>query len=140
MLAIPRDLIEAARIDGAGNFRVFMKIVLPLSKPLIAVMFFLALLGSWNDFVSPLIAVKQNELFALPVGLLYLQGQFGSDYGGTMAFALKSASPVFLVDGLAGDPEGRSDHLPAETEVTSPPNQRRLVEVDLRAKRAHSAK
>lgn len=97
MLAIPRDLIEAARIDGAGHFRVFMKIVLPLSKPLIAVMFFMALLGSWNDFAWPLIALKQNELFTLPIGLLYLQGQFGSDYGGTMAFALINVAPMVIL-------------------------------------------
>ena len=56
-------------------------IVLPLSKPLIAVLFFMSLLQSWNDFAWPLIALKENELFTLPIGLLYLQGQFGSDYG-----------------------------------------------------------
>lgn len=88
MLAIPRDLIEAARIDGAGNFAIFLRIVLPLSKPLIAVLFFMSLLQTWNDFAWPLIALEQNELFTLPIGLLYLQGQFGADYGGTMAFAL----------------------------------------------------
>ena len=83
ILAIPRDLIDAARIDGAGQLQVFTKIVLPLSKPLIAVLFFMSLLQTWNDFAWPLIALKQNELFTLPIGLLYLQGQFGSDYGGT---------------------------------------------------------
>ena len=80
MLAIPRDLIEAARIDGAGHVKVFTRIVLPLSKPLIAVLFFMSLLQSWNDFAWPLIALKENSLFTLPIGLLYLQGQFGSDY------------------------------------------------------------
>lgn len=100
MLAIPRELIEAARIDGAGHFRVFTLVVLPLSKPLIAVLFFMSLLSSWNDFAWPLIALKENELFTLPIGLLYLQGQFGSDYGATMAFALINVVPMvalFLV-------------------------------------------
>ncbi|SMH30071.1 carbohydrate ABC transporter membrane protein 2, CUT1 family [Rathayibacter oskolensis] len=97
ILAIPRDLIEAARIDGAGHFRVFTRIVLPLSKPLIAVLFFMTLLGSWNDFAWPLIALKENVLFTLPIGLLFLQGQFGSDYGATMAFALVNVVPMVVL-------------------------------------------
>jgi multiple sugar transport system permease protein/alpha-1,4-digalacturonate transport system permease protein len=97
ILAIPRDLIEAARIDGAGNVRVFASIVLPLSKPLLAVLFFMSLLQTWNDFAWPLIALKENALFTLPIGLLYLQGQFGSDYGATMAFALLDVAPMVVL-------------------------------------------
>jgi len=97
ILSIPRDLIEAARIDGASHLRVFTSIVLPLSKPLIAVLFFMTLLQSWNDFAWPLIALKQNELFTLPIGLLYLQGQFGSDFGATMAFALINVIPMVVL-------------------------------------------
>ena len=97
MLGIPRELIEAARMDGAGYVKVFTRVVLPLSKPLIAVLFFMSLLSSWNDFAWPLIALKQNELFTLPIGLLYLQGQFGSDYGATMAFALINVAPMVLL-------------------------------------------
>ena len=97
MLGIPRELIEAARIDGAGHVKVFTRVVLPLSKPLIAVLFFMSLLSSWNDFAWPLIALKQNELFTLPIGLLYLQGQNGSDHGATMAFALINVAPMVLL-------------------------------------------
>ncbi|MET3807979.1 ABC-type glycerol-3-phosphate transport system permease component [Nakamurella sp. UYEF19] len=97
ILAIPRDLIEAARIDGAGHLRVFVRIVLPLSRPLLAVLFFMSVLQTWNDFAWPLIALKQNQLFTLPIGLLYLQGQFGSDYGGTMAFALINVTPMVVL-------------------------------------------
>ena len=97
MLAIPRDLVDAARIDGAGHLRVFRSIVLPLSKPLVAVLFFMSLLQSWNDFAWPLIALKENRLFTLPIGLLYLQGQFGADYGATMAFALLVVSPMIVL-------------------------------------------
>ncbi|MDQ2848462.1 MAG: carbohydrate ABC transporter permease [Actinomycetota bacterium] len=97
ILTIPRDLIEAARIDGAGHLRIFTRIVLPLSKPLLAVLFFMSVLQTWNDFAWPLIALKQNQLFTLPIGLLYLQGQFGSDYGGTMAFALLNVAPMVLL-------------------------------------------
>lgn len=94
MAGIPRELIDAARIDGAGTVRTFTRIVLPLSKPLIAVLFFMTLLQSWNDFAWPLIALKQNQLFTLPIGLLYLQSQFGPDYGATMAFALIDVTPM----------------------------------------------
>ena len=97
ILGIPRDLIEAARMDGAGHLRVLTRIVLPLSKPLIAVLFFMSLLSTWNDFAWPLIALKDNALFTLPIGLLYLQGQLGSDYGGTMAFALINVVPMVVL-------------------------------------------
>ncbi|MBC8092922.1 MAG: carbohydrate ABC transporter permease [Pseudonocardia sp.] len=94
ILGIPREIIEAARVDGAGPFRIFVQIVLPLCKPLIAVLTLLTVLSTWNDFAWPLIALKENDLFTLPIGLLYLQGQFGSDFGATMAFALLSVLPM----------------------------------------------
>ncbi|WP_375399170.1 carbohydrate ABC transporter permease [uncultured Amnibacterium sp.] len=97
MLSIPRDLIEAARLDGASHLRVFRSVVLPLSKPLLAVLFFMTLLTSWNDFAWPLIALKQNQLFTLPIGLLYLQSENGPDYNSTMAFALIDVVPMVVL-------------------------------------------
>lgn len=97
ILGIPREVIEAARVDGAGAWRIFLRIVLPLCKPLIAVLTLLTVMSTWNDFSWPLIALKQNNLFTLPIGLLYLQGQFGSDYGATMAFALLSVLPIVVL-------------------------------------------
>ena len=97
VLAIPREIIEAARLDGAGSLRIFLRIVLPMSRPLIAVLTLLTLLQTWNDFAWPLIALKENRLFTLPIGLLYLQGQFGSDYGATMAGALLSVTPMVVL-------------------------------------------
>jgi multiple sugar transport system permease protein len=97
ILGIPKEIIEAARVDGAGAFRIFALIVLPLCKPLIAVLTLLTVLSTWNDFAWPLIALKDNNLFTLPIGLLYLQGQFGSDYGATMAFALLSVLPMVVL-------------------------------------------
>lgn len=97
LLGIPKELVEAARIDGAGHVGVFFRIVLPMSRPLIAVLFFMSLLQAWNDFAWPLIALRENRLFTLPIGLLYLQGQFNSDYGATMAFALLDVVPIVVV-------------------------------------------
>jgi multiple sugar transport system permease protein len=68
ILAIPRDLIEAGRLDGAGHVRIFVYLILPLCKPLLAVLFFMSLRRSWNDFTWPLIALKDNALFTLPIG------------------------------------------------------------------------
>ncbi|WP_130013972.1 carbohydrate ABC transporter permease [Serinicoccus sediminis] len=101
ILTIPRELIEAARIDGATHLQIFWRIVLPLSRPLIAVLFFMSMLQVWNDFAWPLIALRENALYTLPVGLLFLQGQFGPDYGATMAFALITVTPMVLVFLLA---------------------------------------
>lgn len=97
IIGIPVEIIEAARMDGAGALRVFVQIVLPLCKPLIAVLILLTFLSTWNDFAWPLIALKENRLFTLPIGLLYLQGQFGSDYGAIMAFALISVLPMIAL-------------------------------------------
>ena len=96
-LSIPQELIEAAQIDGAGPVRTFVRIVLPLSKPLIAVLTLLTLLGSWNDFAWPLIALKDNALFTLPIGLLFLKGQSTPDYSASMALALVSVLPMVIL-------------------------------------------
>jgi ABC-type glycerol-3-phosphate transport system permease component len=109
LLSIPDELLEAARVDGAGNLRIFLGIVLPLSKPLIAVMTLLAFMGQWNDFLWPLITLKDPGLYTLPVALRFLQGQFDQNYGGLMAMALMASLPLvvlflalqrFFVEGL----------------------------------------
>ena len=94
MLGVPTELLEAARLDGAGHLRIFARIVLPLSGPLVAVLVLLTLLGSWNDFAWPLIALKDPDLFTLPIGLLYLKGQTTPDYNAIMAMAVLTVLPM----------------------------------------------
>ena len=110
MLAIPSELIEAARIDGAGTGRIFWSVVLPLSKPLLAVLTLLSLMYQWNDFLWPLIVLKVPELYTLTLGLQFLKGQYTTDYGALMAMSLISVAPLvilflafqrFFVQGLA---------------------------------------
>jgi multiple sugar transport system permease protein len=96
-IGIPDEIIEAARIDGAGPMRIFLQVVLPLCKPLIAVLTLLTLMGTWNDFAWPLIALKDNELFTLPIGLLYLKNQTSPDYNSIMALALISVLPMVIL-------------------------------------------
>jgi ABC-type glycerol-3-phosphate transport system permease component len=96
-IGIPDEIIEAARIDGAGQLRIFLQVVLPLCKPLIAVLTLLTLMGTWNDFAWPLIALKDNTLFTLPIGLLYLKNQTSPDYNSIMALALLSVLPMVIL-------------------------------------------
>jgi ABC-type glycerol-3-phosphate transport system permease component len=97
MLSVPDELLEAARVDGAGNLRIFARIVLPLSRPLIAVMVLLTFMGQWNDFLWPLITLKDPALYTLPVAMRFLQGQFVNDYGGLMAMALLACLPLVVL-------------------------------------------
>lgn len=97
LLSIPDELLEAAKIDGAGQLRIFFRIVLPLCKPLIAVMVLLAFMTQWNDFLWPLITLKDPDLYTLPVSLRFLQGQYDADYGGLMAAALLTSLPLVVL-------------------------------------------
>jgi ABC-type glycerol-3-phosphate transport system permease component len=97
MLAIPTELIEAAKIDGAGPVRIFWSIVLPLSRPLLAVLTLLSLMYQWNDFLWPLIVLRDPSLYTLPIGLQFLQGQYQTDYGALMAMTLVTVGPLVVL-------------------------------------------
>ena len=95
--AVPDELVEAARVDGAGPFRTFWSIVLPLSRPLIAVLVIFTFMWRWNEFAWPLIALQETDRFTLPIGLRYLQDQYGRDYGSLTAMSLLSVLPMLAV-------------------------------------------
>ena len=78
MEQIPIEIEEAAAIDGAGRFTTFRLIILPIARPAVITLTILATVGSWNEFLHPLIANSRNNLRTLPVGLALLRGQFGS--------------------------------------------------------------
>lgn len=97
-LTIPGELEDAARIDGAGSWQIFARIVLPLSQPVLAALAILAFRSAWNDFLWPLIAVNKPDMFPLPVALALLRGAYISEsYGPIMAGATLSALPLLLV-------------------------------------------
>jgi ABC-type glycerol-3-phosphate transport system permease component len=100
MLSIPDEVIEAARIDGAGHLRTFVSVVLPLCRPLVAVLVILTFMYRWNEFAWPLIVLKDSQLFTVPIGLAFLQGQYGTDYPALMGMALLSTLPVLAVFAL----------------------------------------
>ena len=97
-LIMPRELEDAARIDGAGPWQIFARIVLPLSQPVLAALAIFTFRAAWNDFLWPLIAVNKAEMFPLPVALALLRGAYSSEsYGPIMAGAALSALPLLVV-------------------------------------------
>ncbi|MFC0408712.1 carbohydrate ABC transporter permease [Roseomonas elaeocarpi] len=97
MVSIPDELLEAARLDGAGEMRIFLRIVLPLSRPIIAVLIIFTFMWRWNDFAWPLVVLTDQAQFTLPLGLNLLRGEANPDWGGVMALALVSLLPMLLI-------------------------------------------
>jgi multiple sugar transport system permease protein len=101
-LTMPGELEDAARIDGASPWRIFTRILLPLSQPALGALAIFAFRSAWNDFLWPLIAVNKPEMFPLPVALALLRGAYSSEsYGPIMAGATLSALPLLIVFLLA---------------------------------------
>ncbi|MBM7829920.1 lactose/L-arabinose transport system permease protein [Agromyces cerinus] len=97
MLAVPDELLQAARVDGAGEFRVFSRIVLPTVRPAIAALAIFLFLGQWNEFVYPLVVLRTPESFTIPVSLASLQGIGTTDYGQLMTGTLLSVLPILVL-------------------------------------------
>jgi multiple sugar transport system permease protein len=108
---IPDELLDAARIDGAGEYRIFFRIILPLCGPALATLAILTFLGSWNAFLWPLVVASTEDMYTLPVGVaLFSIGQQQSDVALQMAAAAVVVLPVvilffamqrFIVQGIA---------------------------------------
>jgi multiple sugar transport system permease protein len=93
--SIPDELIEAARIDGAGEVRIFARIVLPLSGPPLATLGILTFLASWNNFLWPLVVAQNQDRYTLPVALsLYSTGEQATDYGLLLAGSVMVITPI----------------------------------------------
>ena len=96
-LSIPDDLLEAARIDGASEWRIFSWIVVPLLRPIIVTLAVFTLLGTWNDFMWPLIVLSDKDLYTLPVALASLSREHVQDNELMMAGAVLTIVPVLVV-------------------------------------------
>lgn len=110
MSTIPTELIEAARIDGCSDFRIFWQIVLPLTKPALVTLGILTFLGAWNEFLWPLIMLDSPDMMTLQVALTQFQGQYEVKWNLLMAASALSMIPIalifivfqrFLVEGIA---------------------------------------
>ncbi|QDP96666.1 carbohydrate ABC transporter permease [Microlunatus elymi] len=108
---IPRDYEESARLDGAGYWRIFRSIVLPLSRPVIAAMAIVTFVGTWNNLILPLFVLSNPKLMTIPVGLATVQGSFGQRLSDIQASSILGALPLVIlflifqrqiVEGFAG--------------------------------------
>lgn len=108
---LPRELDEAARIDGAGHLRVFVSIILPLLRPALITVAIFTFISTWNEFMGPLLYLKRPDMYTLPLALrLFVDQTTSSDYGAQIAMAVLSLIPValfffvfqrYLIDGVA---------------------------------------
>jgi multiple sugar transport system permease protein len=94
---VPRELDEAATIDGAGHFRIFWTIVLPNIRPALATLVVFAFMGSWNSFLWPLVVLRSPELQTLPIALAGLQGQYTTEWDIVMAGSVVSVLPMLAL-------------------------------------------
>ncbi len=108
---IPHDFEESARIDGAGFWRTFRSIILPLSRPVIAAMSIVTFVGTWNNLILPLFVLSNPKLMTIPVGLATVQGSFGQRLSDIQASSILGALPLVIlflifqrqiVEGFAG--------------------------------------
>lgn len=108
---IPRELEEAARIDGAGLWKIYWSVIMPLSRPVIAAVAILTFVGVWNNLLLPLFVLTNPNLMTIPVGLATVQGSFGQRFADIQAGAILAALPLVLlylvfqrqiVEGVAG--------------------------------------
>lgn len=97
MLTLPVELDEAARIDGASHFRVLWQVIVPLCGPAIASVAIFAFLAHYNDFLGPLIYISNNDMYTLPVGLLWIQGRYGNYWHLVMAASMMSIAPIIFL-------------------------------------------
>lgn len=95
--SLPTDLLEAARIDGMGEFGIFWKIAMPLVQPALASLAIFTFLGNWNAFLWPLIAIQKPEFRTLPVGTALFNGEAGTNWGLIMSASSLAVIPVLIV-------------------------------------------
>ncbi len=95
--SIPDSLLEAARMDGAGEFRIYRSIILPLCKPILITLAIFTFMGTWNDFLWPLIVMTDDSMYTLPVALAGLSGEHVQDTELMMAGSVLTVLPVLLL-------------------------------------------
>lgn len=97
IVTIPTELLDAARIDGCSEFGIYYRIVLPIIKPALGALTIYSFLGSWNGYLWPLIILRDESKYTLPIGLANLVGIYRQDYGMLMAGTLLSLMPIVIL-------------------------------------------
>ena len=99
--AVPRELIEAARMDGCGEFGIYWRIVLPLIRPALGTLGLVSFIGSWNNFIGPLIVIRDMEMYTVPIALRSLQGTGQIPWGAISAGSAIAVLPLLVLFMLA---------------------------------------
>jgi raffinose/stachyose/melibiose transport system permease protein len=94
---VPKELSEAARIDGASHLTIFRRIYLPISLPVLAALLILDFVATWNEFAMALVILQDNSKWTLPLGLMSFQSQFSNDYGQLNAAIVMTVLPAAIV-------------------------------------------
>ena len=94
--AIPRDLLDAARMDGCGEFRIFWSVVLPLLKPALGTLGLITFIASWNNFMAPLVVMRSAENYTLPLALRSMQSPNNTEWGALMAGSAIAMLPLLV--------------------------------------------
>ncbi|MBP7915388.1 MAG: carbohydrate ABC transporter permease [Vitreoscilla sp.] len=95
--SVPRDLIEAARMDGCSEFGIYWRIVLPLLKPALGTLGLITFIASWNNFIGPLIVMRSPEMYTLPLALRSLQSPVDTEWGALMAGSAIATLPLLVL-------------------------------------------
>src|SRR4029079_11058574 len=95
-LGIPAELEEAAALDGCSRMGIFRNVILPLSRPALATLAIFTFVGSWNDFLGPLVFLDSVEKYTLPVGVALFQTSYYAEYGLTLSAAVLCTLPVVI--------------------------------------------
>jgi len=99
--AIPRDLVEAARMDGCSELGIYARIVLPLLKPALGTLGLITFIASWNNFIGPLIVMRSPEMYTLPLALRSLQSPVNTEWGALMAGSAIATVPLLVLFSLS---------------------------------------
>jgi len=95
--SLPNDLIDAARIDGCSEFQIFLRIIYPLAFPATAAICIIHWVWTWSTFIWPLIITSSDDLFTMPIGLMYFERQYFTEYGGIMTACVISFLPILII-------------------------------------------
>ncbi|MGQ9683205.1 MAG: carbohydrate ABC transporter permease [Anaerolineae bacterium] len=98
--SLPAELFESARIDGAGEFTVYWRIVLPLSRPILGTVAITNILGTWNSYIWPLVTIQSRKMFTVPIGLAFLRGEYRIEYGQLFAGYVLASLPLLVLFAL----------------------------------------
>ncbi|HJB41878.1 MAG TPA: carbohydrate ABC transporter permease, partial [Candidatus Gemmiger avicola] len=96
-LTIPNEIMESARIDGASETKIFLRLMLPLAKPIMSVLAIFAFLWRWNDYMWPLVVIRDSNKYTVQLALANFSGQYAVDWGSLLAMSVLTMIPVLIL-------------------------------------------